>query len=148
MDESDKRELANYLDGEGFIGIVSSRQAHRKIRFIPIMILTNNNRPWLDNVRDKGGGTVSPGANHDHNPKHKPNWQWHIHGGDLLQVLSAVRPYLKIKGEASDLCRELQYRISQRVGIDQFGRLIPQEREYRAELHRKCKLLTSRGLPQ
>jgi len=140
MNEADKRELANFLDTEGFIGITCVKKGNR---FIPMIFLVNTDLAWLEAVKGKWGGTISPHKNRGANCKR--SWQWHIHGESLLYVLDAVRPYLKIKAEPCGLCRELQYRISHKVGVDHHNRLTPQERDTRAELHRKCKLLTARG---
>jgi len=140
MNEADKRDLANFLDTEGFIGITCVKKEHR---FIPMVFLVNTEKPWLEGVKQNWGGTISPKK--DRRPNWKRAWQWHIHGESLLYVLDAVRPYLKIKAEPCGLCRELQYRISHKVGVDHHNRLTPQERNTRAELHRKCKLLTAKG---
>lgn len=140
MDEAEKRELANFLDTEGFIGITCAKKQQR---FIPTLILKNTEKGWLEGVKAKWGGTVSP--NKSHNPRWKAPWQWHIHGDNLLYVLDMIRPYLKIKAQSCDLCRELQYRISHRIGVDHSNRLTPQEKDTRARLYRKCKMLTATG---
>ena len=151
--ESDKKELANFLDTEGFIGIVCSKD-HGHERFIPSVMLSNTERGWLERVKAKWGGTISPvkkqtkewySVRMKHLELTSQGWCWHIHGDRLLAVLDAVIPYLTIKADPAALCRELQYRISKRIGIDTFHRLTQQEREFRTELHRKCKLMTSRG---
>ncbi|GAI97427.1 unnamed protein product [marine sediment metagenome] len=140
MKEADKRELANFLDTEGFIGITCVKKQQR---FIPTLILTNTEKGWLKGVKAKWGGTISPSKSQ--NPKWKETWQWHIHGDNLLYVLDMIKPYLKIKAKSCDLCRELQYRISHRIGVDHSNRLTPQEKDTRARLYRKCKRLTATG---
>lgn len=142
--ETDKIELANYLDTEAFIGIVHTHERGRS-RFIPMMIVSNTSKAWLDEIKAKWSGALSEAGNHKQDTTHKRCWQWHIHGQDLLMILDAVHPYLKIKGGACELTRELQYRISKQIGRDEFNRLTPQEREIRTDLHRRCKLLTCRG---
>lgn len=140
ISEADKKELANFLDTEGFIGITCVK---KEGRFIPMVFLSNTNKGWLEDVRGKWGGVVS--LKRSANPKWKTAWQWHIHGDNLLQVLDAIRPYLKIKAESCDLCRELQYRISHRIGVDHSNRLTLQEKDTRGRLYRKCKMLTATG---
>lgn len=140
ISETDKKELANYIDTEGFVGITCVK---KESRFIPMLILVNTNKSWLANIKEKWGGAVS--LKRSANPKWKTAWQWHIHGDNLLYVLDVIRPYLKIKAESCDLCRELQYRISYRIGVDHSNRLTPQEKDTRARLYRKCKMLTATG---
>jgi hypothetical protein len=145
MNESDQKELANYLDTEGYIGIVCCKTpAKRKtIRYIPMMILVNTEKGWLELVKQKWGGKISPKKSS--NPRQEQAWQWHIHGDNLLQVLDQVRPHLKIKGVQCDLCRDLQHRVSLGIGIDLHHRLTSTERDYRSELFSKCKSLNAKG---
>jgi len=140
LTEIDHRELANFMDTEGFIGMIYSKPEDR---VIPLVVLSNTNKPWLEAIEDKWGGKV--GIQRKPKPNYKTLWGWQVHGTYLSTVLKAIRPYLQLKGENADLCIELQTRITQKMGRYSNGRLTVEEKRLRFELYQRCKILTSRG---
>lgn len=145
MDDLDKRELANFLDTEGYIGIIRCINHKRNgvITFIPEITIANTERNWLERIEAKWGGKIYP-VNKS-SPNDEQGWHLKLHGEKLIAILEMVRPYLQTKGEQCDLTRELQRRITHGIGKDIHRRLTDSEKAYRADLHKKCRLLNAKG---
>ncbi len=141
----DKRELANFLDTEGYIGILRCQNYRRKghIHFIPEMTISNTEKAWVESIEVKWGGKIYPVKRS--NSKWAQGWHLKIHGAKLLEILKMVRPYLQIKREQCDLTIEAQRRITLKVGLDKHRRLTQQEKDYRAQLYGRCCQLNATG---
>jgi len=145
VDKTNSRELANFLDTEGYIGIikVGNYTRNQKPTFFGEAVISNTDKRWLENIKSKWGGRIYPVQ------KGSPEWEqaWHLkfHSENLLQILDIVRPYLKMKVEQCGIVKELQQRVSNRIGLDIRGRMTVQERDYRHKLYMKCRLLNERG---
>lgn len=145
MEEPDKRELANFLDTEGSLGILRciNYRRGRYITFIPEMTITNTEKSWLETIKSKWGGKIYPVKKSG--PNDEQGWYLKLHGGKIIGILEMVRPYLQIKGKQCDLLRELQRRITYGVGKDIHNRLTTSEKAYRSELYNKCRVLNAKG---
>jgi hypothetical protein len=86
--------LAALVDTEGHISIYE-----RSRRAVTIGVC-NTHEPvmrWLESL----GGTNYCVSGRD--PSHKPIWRWQLQRRrDVLAMLEAIRPYMRIKGERAD----------------------------------------------
>lgn len=87
----DLQYLAGILDGEGHIGIVSNSQGRYSVRiqvgnthFGLIKSLHENYGGWVDHVTPR-------------NPKWRPFGLWYISGGEAVNLLARVEPFLVVK---------------------------------------------------
>lgn len=131
--------MAAVLDGEGSLQIAVSR---RDRRYYPIISVGQTNRSWLESFQRIWSGTI---VNVFHKPsKWALSWLWVIWGDDMVYLLEAVRPYLRLKRAQADLLVELQRRINHNPRP--IGKRLPREElEARRELYRQCRLLNRKG---
>lgn len=92
MTEIEKAYIAGIIDGEGSICI--ERRANRKLS-TPAVYVASIDRELLDWLGSLLGGHICkkrPDA-----PHHSQSWDWKLRGDKALELLEAVRPFLRIR---------------------------------------------------
>lgn len=107
MTELDASYLAGIIDGEGCISTKFTWSKRSKNKTVTVWLsVANTYLPLLEWVKEvTGAGGIYA---HKGRALWKPGYHWAIQGkDDVRRVLSAVRPFLKIKAAQADLCLEL-----------------------------------------
>lgn len=108
--------LAGLIDGEGYVAVTAattSKSAKRCKRGaavrVTVAVRMTTRRPLDWAAALTGFGRVT--APRLLNPKHKQPYQWQIWSRQAVEVLVAIRPYLKVKDRQADLCTAFQARM-------------------------------------
>ena len=91
---------AGIIDGEGHIGL-NHRNNKRQIKVV--VGITNTDKKlmkWLENI---WGHKAYPHNNNRIVPNCKPLYQWVIQDSQAIEMIKAIRPYLKLKTEKASL---------------------------------------------
>lgn len=100
LTDSDRAYLAGLFDGEGCVGYYERMTHNIPYHSASLHVCMTDPRPvqWLQAVTGLGKISVTY-------PKQKrPVFQWQLcKRKDIRQVLEAIRPFLKIKGDQADL---------------------------------------------
>lgn len=83
--------IAGIVDGEGHIAM---RVDHGKYRS-PILTVTNTNKPLLDFLQSKYGGSMC--ALKVRSPKHNQAWSWRVSSKAAYTMIKDIRPHLIVK---------------------------------------------------
>jgi hypothetical protein len=141
--------LACAIDCEGSIGLHRQRSRHREhwcySYSVQLSICNTDYRltEWLTNTF---GGPVRFRPMRAVNPRWKDRWDWVLCSYKACQILRAVRPYLKLKGEQADLIIEFYDRAYDRTtGGTGRNRLSDEESQWRAEAAERMHLLNKTG---
>jgi len=139
VDEGEVGYIAAVLDAEGTLSIGCK---HGGSSYRPVVGVSQSNYGWLEGMQKLWGGEVYP--NHDKRPRNALMWRWYITGDDMVNLLSVVKPYLRLKNEQAELLLELERRIRSFQRLS--GAPIPKEElSRRRELYRRCHLLNQKG---
>lgn len=135
--ELERAYTAGLVDGEGSIGLTPWRSSH-----LPIVTVTNTDVrviEWLE-ARFSNGNRSTLTRNV---LQHRPRLNWRLSGRRAYAFLKELTPYLVLKGEQA----ELVFEYYDSGGYFHYGNApLPQaEKDRRAELHRRMKLLNARG---
>jgi len=105
------RYLAGLFDGEGCVTAMREKQ---KLYLAPMVTVAMTDRAGPEAFQRVFGGTLirRPGR-----PNEKPVWTWRRKGGPVVtEVLTALRPYLRVKALEADLILALAARQRGRTG--------------------------------
>lgn len=135
--------VAAVLDAEGYVGIISRRD----LSYLPRIDVGQTSLGWLESLQSLWGGTISEEIRTKKSDKCARAWVWNLQNQPMIYLLTATRPYLRLKREQAELCLELQHRIDQRLGRIRGLRhsLTSEEREIRQRLYQRCRLLNRTG---
>lgn len=113
--------LAGIIDGEGTITIHRHQQYNRQsFQLRPRLIVANTNRPLIEELKRRHGGSVIS------NGVRKEGWKeallWRVCGtGQILTILNGARPFLIVKARQADIMLAfLNSRRSAQQGINWF----------------------------
>lgn len=101
--------LAGLIDGEGCIRITRafSKNKSRNWSHFAAVIVVNTSAVLMDWLASLGGSVKAHNRNR---PAHwKPCWSWNIHGENAVRLLTAIRPYMRIKGQQADIALALHH---------------------------------------
>lgn len=142
--------LAGILDGEGCLRIARSRLRRRpnnSPRHWPVLFVGNVSWLLCEYLRQKFGGSIStrPATS-----RHREFYLWALTTREaVLSILTAVRPYLLVKGGQADLLIEfiVGFRSHKGGGRGRGRRLSPDELARRERICEEVKALNhaSRG---
>lgn len=103
-DPLDLAYLAGVIDSDGYITITRAVRKGLAYHAAQVGIAGTRRQPH-DLAASIWGGNV--GCFKPKNPEHRPQFQWVRHGANAVEVISAIRPYLRVKEEQADLTLEL-----------------------------------------
>jgi len=128
---------ASAIDCEGCIGISCVRGR----TYCPLIRVVQTRHFWLKRLQNVWGGRLFECSHQD--KRRALKWQWFIKGKELVTLLEAIKPYLRIKNEQAELVLQLQKRIDH--GQKHRRRLSQEERKVRRDLYQRCRLLNKTG---
>lgn len=96
--------LAGMIDADGYITINRSVRKGR-VYHAPQVGISGTRRQPHDLAASIWGGNV--GCFTPRNPRHRPVFQWTRQGRTAVEAITAIRPYLLIKGAHADLALDL-----------------------------------------
>jgi hypothetical protein len=109
--------LAGMIDGEGCITIMSRGQDQAPVAAVIVVNTDTRLMAWL---KSTFGGNVRRQAKAV--GKHKQAWQWRILARQAETVLVEIRPFLKLKGDQTDVA--LAYRSLKRPELKSLIRVL------------------------
>ena len=95
--------VAGLIDGEGCVHLDTPRRTYRARVSVG---MTEPALPLLQQLRTEWGGTLyqlRPAT-----ARWAAAWTWHLTGGPAAALLTAIRPYLRIKGAQADAAMEVE----------------------------------------
>lgn len=157
MSKSTAAYIAGFVDGEGYIGIISDerRTNHRRTTsYTCVLKIANTNKEIIDWFHRSYGGTI-----HDREMKEnqKHAYCWTLAGPKLVPFLEKIHPYLKIKKQQAEIVKRLRKTVTPssyehiKRKSKNGGNFIskttkPEILKLRNELYQKCKELNRRGI--
>lgn len=97
--------LAGMIDADGYITI-QRRRREGKVYFGVKVGIAGTRREPHDLAAELFGGSVN--AYSAKKRKHRPQFQWSRFGADAAEVITLIRPYLRIKREQARIALEMQ----------------------------------------
>lgn len=92
--------LAGVIDSDGFISITHSTRKGSHY-FGPVVGIAGTRPAPHELAASLWGGKVR--AHTPKNPRHRIQFQWNRQGAAAAEVIQAIRPFLRVKGEQADL---------------------------------------------
>ena len=96
--------IAGIVDGEGYIGIYKHPDNYTIYR--TIVGVTNTDLKLVDWLHEMLGGNIYEKPSYGKN--HKTQYNWKLNGTHIVDLLKAIRPYLRLKDEQADIILELE----------------------------------------
>jgi len=128
--EVDYARLAAYIDGEGCIRFQPSGRVRRNRFYTVCVIVGQAEKPLIDWLLDKFGGSYALGVNKGYRRMH----YWKLGSQALDYVLVRCMPYFIVKGEQAKIALEYRATVTDRT-ITLPQELIDRREELRARLH-------------
>jgi len=145
-------EIAGFLDGDGCIGIYRvKRRRAASWHYVLNVIFTQSRADKmkiLQDIQKKHGGYMCQVKEH---PRCAMAWQLRMTGAAALNLILAIRPYLRVKKVQADLAiRFMEYRLmntgSARKGMSfKTMRLAPEHLEFYEGLRQSMRHQNRRG---
>ena len=102
LTETEKAYLAGFIDGEGCIMIHRGKQRNGAPRHQLRLDIAQANKNFIESLQKTMGlGAVSLVKRRSRN--RAPCYHWVLHDRQAEELLKAVRPYLRIKGDQADI---------------------------------------------
>lgn len=105
LETIDKAYIAGFFDGEGSIGYYNAAKSHKnRLGYFHAAVNISNTDPrvifWIKEVTGIGRSQII----HFKDGKRRIAYQWQIGKKlDVIEFLSAIRSYLKVKGDQVDI---------------------------------------------
>lgn len=107
--------LAGVIDSDGFITITQALRRGRYYFAAAVGISGTRTEPH-DLAASIWGGNVT--SHQPKNPRHRTQYQWSRQGYGAVDVIEAVRPFLRVKAEQADLALRCQEHVGFGRGDD------------------------------
>jgi hypothetical protein len=136
--------LAGAIDWEGHICIERANPSgkYKRVRYWPIVSVSNTNRSALEKVKAIFDAPIYVTRKQDE--RRKEQWHWQASSREALKVITAVRPFLIIKGPQADAVIEYMAGVSsENRGI----RLTDEEMSRRDSFYWKLRAMNAKGPP-
>lgn len=139
LTDIDKAYIAGFLDGEGCVGYynASKTYSHRPSYFHASVSVCNTDPRvifWFQKVTGMGRSWIIRFKDE----KRREAYQWQIgKKSDVIEFLSTVRPYLKVKGEQVDVL--LAHLAIEAEYVKKHGSVTPEIVKSRQEISDKLK---------
>ena len=147
MNATDIAYVAGFFDGEGCVHIHKRCYPPGKVYYALLVTISNSKSKPLEYIKDIFGGSLR--QDQDKRPNRSLMYELRLNGEKAGQLLSAVLPYLKVKGDVAKLGIEfgkLRYGTNRWVkGLRGSLPLFKAEMDKRQELYSKIRLKNQRG---
>ncbi len=101
----DKRYIAGFIDGEGYISVVKHKDTRLKRGYtlFPIFRITNSNKEALEKINEFVKGDIRSNGR-DRNSNHKQVYRIEVIKLERIkEILKEIKPYLIIKKQQAEL---------------------------------------------
>ncbi|HHS84312.1 MAG TPA: hypothetical protein ENK38_05205 [Gammaproteobacteria bacterium] len=115
--------LAGVIDSDGYISIQRSIHNGKYLYHAAKIGIAGTRRQPHDLAASLWGGKV--GSYTPKNTKHRPQFQWSRCGSVVWEIITELRPYLRVKREHADLALDLQEHVFDGQSDDPFPWLTP-----------------------
>jgi len=135
--EIERAQLATWIDGEGYIGILRNHdKRYNKTYFNPRVAVYNTDPRAMDWLQARWGGVITSLRKGD--TKSKEVFMWLLPAADIPATLTHILPYLVLKREQAQGLLDFYAGITERA-------VSPAEWERRSDLQLLLLSLNRRG---
>ena len=148
LTEVDKAYIAGFFDGEGCLGYYNATLINgKRPAYFHASVSICNTDPrvihWLSEVTGMGRSNITRFAD----KKRRVAYQWQIgRKADVVQFLTAIRVYLKVKGDQVDVL--LAHLEAETMYVKKHGSVTPTIVESRQQIADKLKIMKRMSIPE